>query len=128
MSNIPLPQEETDNKLIAEFMLLKPTGKFGYWINEFKEYYQPFKLKYHSSWDWLMPVVEKIESLDNGAGIRYKVCIESRYLNKKDRPFAHCVTIIQNQHPRIKEASNIKIEAVWIAVVKFITWYNNHKQ
>lgn len=43
-----------DNKLIAEFM-----GLDGWWSeNEFK---------YHSSWDWLMPVVEKIEK--EGANI-----------------------------------------------------------
>ena len=38
-----------DNKLIAEFM-----GK---------EIYQKYhKSNYHTSWDWLMPVVEKIEN------------------------------------------------------------------
>ena len=36
-----------DNKLIAEFMGVKP----------------PLYMEYHTTWDWLMPVVEKIESL-----------------------------------------------------------------
>ena len=36
-----------DNKLIAEFMGVKP----------------PLYMEYHTSWDWLIPVVEKIESL-----------------------------------------------------------------
>jgi len=36
-----------DNKQIAEFMGVKP----------------PLYMEYHTSWDWLIPVVEKIESL-----------------------------------------------------------------
>ena len=41
---------QENNKMIAEFM-----GK---------EIYQHYhESNYHSSWDWLMPVVEKIESL-----------------------------------------------------------------
>jgi hypothetical protein len=42
-----------NNKLIAEFMDypdLGTEGDFSY-------------LKYHKSWDWLMPVIEKIETL-----------------------------------------------------------------
>src|SRR5437870_607544 len=31
-------------------------------------------LKYHTSWDWLMPVVEKIESLDFQADIYWNHC------------------------------------------------------
>lgn len=41
-----------NNKLIAEFM-----GAVG------SPMYKPNEMKYHSSWDWLMPVIEKIEHL-----------------------------------------------------------------
>jgi|TARA_R100000458_G_C8194501_1_gene187083 hypothetical protein len=54
------------NKLIAEFMGLSYDSKT-------KEYYRPLynsgdwisenELQYHKDWNWLMPVVEKIESL-----------------------------------------------------------------
>ena len=39
-----------NNKLIAEFMDLRSTGMSIYKESEYK---------YHSSWDWLMPVVQK---------------------------------------------------------------------
>jgi len=53
----------TNNKLIAEFMGLqfskgeyyRPLFNSGDWISE-------DELHYHTSWDWLMPVVEKIEN------------------------------------------------------------------
>ena len=38
------------NKLIAEFMDLRSTGL---------SIYKPSEYKYHKSWDWLMPVIEK---------------------------------------------------------------------
>jgi hypothetical protein len=74
------------NKLIAEFMELKQVNwnnECLLWVNKkFVEDYtdvedysdnskfdwgnsfpQASKLLYHSSWDWLMPVVEKIKSI-----------------------------------------------------------------
>ena len=60
----------TNNKLIAEFMGLqfskgeyyRPLFNSGDWISE-------DELHYHTSWDWLMPVVEKIENyLSDNAG------------------------------------------------------------
>lgn len=56
-----------NNKLIAEFMALDK-GKYEIllphwgWFDERKE--KNFsKFKYNTSWDWLMPVVEKISDL-----------------------------------------------------------------
>ena len=46
-----------DNKLIAEFM--------GYKVGERRRgggYMPENEMKYDTSWDWLMPVVEKIEN------------------------------------------------------------------
>ena len=58
-----------NNKLIAEFMGL-PTevfksGKLNYYFREFNSgsWYEEDELSYNVSWDWLMPVVQKIESL-----------------------------------------------------------------
>ena len=58
-----------DNKLIAEFMGgYTPYEKFG----DNTEYYYKGKyvklenMEFHKSWDWLMPVVEKIEQVNEG--------------------------------------------------------------
>jgi len=53
-----------DNKLIAEFMELEASPKYNpkeYYIKEYNsgEWYLPEEMKYHKSWDWLMPVVQK---------------------------------------------------------------------
>ena len=60
--NIP---SKTDNELIAEFMgasfndkgMTRICGKFGL------ERVSALNLKYHTSWDWLMPVTEKISDI-----------------------------------------------------------------
>ena len=52
------------NKLIAEFMGYKFIEDWHqYWRLSDKHLLLENELKYHSSWDWLMPVVEKIEYL-----------------------------------------------------------------
>lgn len=55
-----------NNKLIAEFMGL-PTevfksGKVNYYFREFNSgsWYEEHELSYNVSWDWLMPVLKKI--------------------------------------------------------------------
>ena len=53
-----------DNKLIAEFMGL-PTqvfksGKLNYKRND--SWFEEHELSYNVSWDWLMPVLKKINS------------------------------------------------------------------
>ncbi len=66
------------NKVIAEFMgavgapMYNPvewdiyiTGYLDVDSNneEAQHFYTPDEMKYHNSWDWLMPVIEKIEAL-----------------------------------------------------------------
>ena len=52
-----------DNKLIAEFM-------------EVDGFLSLSQMNYHTSWDWLMPVVEKIESLRDANGDAYRFTID----------------------------------------------------
>ena len=57
---------DKNNKLIALFMGLEEDGVDGYLVDMDKDYgYQIIHescFLYNSSWDWLMPVVEKIEN------------------------------------------------------------------
>ena len=61
---------QENNKMIAEFMKLpteifQPRGIINYGIDD--SWYEEHELSYHLSWDWLMPVVDKIEctTIDN---------------------------------------------------------------
>ena len=56
-----------NNKLIAEFMELEVEDGLYYYTTSMDDY-KTDTLYFDSSWDWLMPVVEKIyneEGLDN---------------------------------------------------------------
>ncbi len=78
-----------DNKLIAEFMgfeirhkiAISPEGQ-KYFLNP-EGRHTTHRLLYNKSWDWLMPVVEKIESLKYHIIINKLKCeIYSSLLNK----------------------------------------------
>lgn len=92
------------NKLIAEFMEypdLGTKGDFSY-------------LQYHTSWDWLMPVVEKIEEDDE---------VDVNILLNGTRIFKWRTDMdIVNNVAQI--SFDKKIEHVYDAVVEFIEWYN----
>lgn len=99
------------NKLIAEFM--------GYEI--LNEYCDPFPTKevdslpmlefMFSSWDELMPVVEKIESLGYWAEILGGVHNVCR------------IGLTNDEDAFIWSDTKTKIEAVYNACVEFILWY-----
>ena len=69
--------------------------------NPLEYFYKFLKFKYHSSWDWLMPVVEKIES--------------SKREEDEFDIFGNCVQVGDNEF-----VGKTKIEAVYMAVVEFI--------
>jgi len=93
---------EEKNRMIAEFMGIVESSIDGqFWTEKSHEGFGIGKLvglKYHSSWDWLMPVVEKIESVNEG--------VPQQLLN---------VSLFSY------------IEDVYNAVVEFIEWYNENK-
>src|SRR5690606_37574273 len=116
---------KTDNELIAEFMGFTccDTGQDRFWnppsqpqatINDW-EYHTNHLDYFRTSWDWLMPVVEKIESLG------YTVEIASS--DYQIRKTGDTEAFIFHYGP-----DRPKIKAVYEAVVEFIKWYNQQEQ
>jgi len=116
-----------DNKLIAEFMGAVGTPKYnptewdvyitgGLDVDSDDEnaqhFYTPDEMKYHTSWDWLMPVVEKIECTktddEDNSDSFFNVMIEVFECNINGRDICIC------------ENGNTKLEATYRAVVEFI--------
>ena len=115
-------QIKDGNKMIAEFMGLSYKAKTehplvfpdGLWMDK-KTKVGYNELFYHSSWDWLMPLVEKIERMGGHITIG---------TNK-----------IECQFQDFRGSSKVgfgytKIQCVWEVIVEFIKWYNtqNPKQ
>lgn len=108
---------QENNKMIAEFMGLSP-NECGVYQTK-KGPYHLENLSYHISWDWLMPVVEKIESFeDDNRCCKYNVKIEQCW-----------VEIIDNQTSDeiVSVDGDDKILATYKAVVEFINQYNKNK-
>ena len=69
------------------------------------------QLRFHKSWDWLMPVVDKIE---NGFHWNHEIHIHN----------GHCM-ITNFMDNKIFMGS--KINATYNAIIEFIKWYNKHQ-
>tara|TARA_Y100000015_G_scaffold355_1_gene442 strand:- start:8288 stop:8626 length:339 start_codon:yes stop_codon:yes gene_type:complete len=110
---------KNNNKLIAEFMELptevfKPTGIINYYHEE--EYnggswYEEEELSYNVSWDWLRPVVKKIDAYAN------EEMSFNEFDNYRDKyVFIHDLSV----HNDIKDIYN--------QVVEFIKEYNDGRK
>lgn len=117
-----------NNKIIAEFLELEykilPVYLNDKFLGRKKIYYTPFKrniknkvftptfsennLKFHSDWNWLMTVVEKIESLENNLK------------NETREEFTQFQKVLSLP-------VYTKIEVVYTACIEFIKWYNKNK-
>lgn len=120
-----------NNKLIAEFM----GEKFH------EDSWSHGDIEYKTSWDWLMPVVEKIESLDlSEYGYKWEgIDGETEYNNgsihveiERNKCWIYMnlsldpITILNKKTYNIEFPT--KIEAVYAAVIEFIEYYNTIKQ
>lgn len=77
--------------------------------------------EYHTSWDWLMPVVEKIETLEKG---RFSVAIDRNYTTISDdtrKPHQREIVWIH----KLPNNENNRLSRTYQAVYQFIQWYNN---
>lgn len=113
-----MTQEEIlkGNKLIAEFM-----------GNKFTHCSSIKCVKYHSSWDWLMPVVEKIETFPFITTIITSGCRISMW--EESVPYEWINVDFEDIYSfGGKYYVRTKIEATWLTVVEFIKWYNKNKK
>ncbi len=112
------------NRMIAEFIGHEEeqteSGEFVYAI-EFQnseklndiqiEFFYANELKYHTSWDWLMPVIKEISNKTGYVYVMYDT--DSYFTNMGDSFYFG--------------GGFESIEQTHIAVVEFIEWYNENK-
>lgn len=125
------PTTEMMNEAICTFMGgYRKIERQDYFINVYKgpdeiEWETGKYLKYHTSWDWLMPVVEKIECME------WCVRIEN-WPKKFNSPYKELYSVWMwldpEDCPEIQTYSDSKIEAVHKAVYQFIAWYQSNKK
>lgn len=94
---------EINNDMIGEFMGCEEIEK----STQFKRWW------YRYSWDWIIPVIEKIESLNYGVTIHETECDIYTFPDK--------IVIVNG-------IGETKLEGVYNAVVEFIKMYNKKKQ
>lgn len=86
--------------------------------NEVFAYRRISFLRYNISWDWLMPVIEKIESLQ----FRFEIA-KNEYCIKQfieGKPYKE----ILYQYGYSEKS---KIERIYLGVIDFIKWYNQKR-
>ena len=111
---------EEKNRMIAKFMGFKDLGNLVGGSPRVEKHvrgitYQSYlysELKYHSSWEWLMPVIENIESLSFNVEQSLGSCTIHPCVEKE---------------PVFESYEKTRFEATYNAVCEFIEWYNENK-
>lgn len=104
---------KTDNELIAEFMELEYSpdpfveSKKKYW-HYGKILVMSDSLHFDTSWDWLMPVVQRIYKLYDEFDFQ-TIAQENKFLDVLDNPVKY------------------PLSDTYRKVVEFIKWYNSQK-
>jgi hypothetical protein len=112
------------NRIIAEFMEVskEPTlyGSTRVRLNvpSIGSWFEDRGLQYHTSWDWLMSVKHKIDTMDNH---EYDVVIWRADCHINDREQILFESSILKGQPKTL------IEIVWVCIVEFINWYNQNR-
>lgn len=99
-------------------MGIEDVGDFIVNVKEDK-YHNWEDVNYHTSWDWMMPVVEKIRNLGYHIEITISVDCSVDIIKLRGDPSKDVLHIV---------AYSSAIDAVYTAIYQFITWYNQQKQ
>ena len=127
-----------ENKLIAEFMDFPnqrdavDNGTIAYYVGESimhtdntnnqndYDVFHPEDMQFHTSWDWLMPVVERINNTTDEFGSEMDFQIGNGFV-WVDHPIGNRIYFSGNEIDHKKEPM---IDKVYKAVVEFIKEYN----
>jgi hypothetical protein len=101
---------QEDCRLIAEFLGWNKSLGITYFKDKRITTAKHFDFVANGDWNGLMEVVEKIEKLGND------VVITTNYIQ---------IAFDEGEQFITTEEVNVKIQAVYSAVLKFIKWYNN---
>jgi len=122
---------EIDNKLIAIFMGLETPDEV-YFEHLSKEGHRSelthfMLLNYHNSWDWLMPVLDKIGTLVENISTHQSETFSGRWYQYtisfyNYKGFSKAIIIeIKSDYTNAES----KLDTYYRAVIEFINWYNN---
>jgi hypothetical protein len=127
--------EAEGNKLIAGFMGFKTSRVDHNNRLVYNEEYESGdrarekEVIYHTSWDWLMPVVEKIENMVLHEALKEGVSAFDVSINggwcEIEMGSQYGMAFPEIDFEVIQHSSDSKLNSTWLAIVEFIQWYNN---
>ena len=112
-------------------MGMRPSKLGGYKASDIKNCGIPFsagamgnmsEAKFHKNWNWLMPVVNKIEN--DGDDFYVTIGTLSTKIERINFDTESGMETIVEHHVNTIEKRNQKIRVVYSAVLEFIRWYN----
>ena len=114
---------ENSNVLIAEFMGCQKWTDRDAYVTRFGNINSAAttkaQLRFHKEWDWLMPVVEKIQKLSYVCVIYGNYCniLEKDLFTKKREGYGFDID-------HYSDSIETVIDAVYMCVIEFIKYYN----
>ena len=81
-----------------------------------------FPIEYHKSFDWLMPVVEKIESLPEVD--EFNIDCQRQFDDTPSLQIIEILPTYNNSFGSIKASGGSKISLLYNVCVQFFQWYN----
>ena len=120
MQTTTKPSTESMNRVIAEFMGLEKCQRCVDDCGHYKysgAYFTPAEMSYNCSWDWLMPVYNKVNQF----------YINHNSNENKTADEKYDIDLMIKLHKNVMGyLATGNIEWTHAAIYNFITWYNQH--